>query len=42
MIKEFSELKGKTLISITGGIGDEELLFKTIDGEKYRLYYGQD
>lgn len=40
---DFSELKGKTLLSTDkrSKYGDE-LIFKTIDGETYKLYHDQD
>ena len=44
MIKDcdFEILKGKTLITIEGGIGDYEMIFTTIDGKQYSLYHDQD
>ena len=39
---KFECLKGKTLSSIKGGVGDEEMVFKTIDGETFKLYYDHD
>lgn len=39
---EFSDLSGKTLKSISGNVGDEEIVFITADGEKYTLKYYQD
>lgn len=38
----FKELKGKTIKKITGEVGDREMYFETIEGEKYRLIYHQD
>lgn len=35
-------LKGKTLESISGEAGDGEVVFKTTDGETYRMYHQQD
>lgn len=35
-------LKGKTLSSVTGHVGDEEIVFITSTGERYRLYHWQD
>jgi len=35
-------LKGKTLSSISGGVGDGEIVFVTSDGETYRMYHEQD
>ena len=42
MLTEFNQLKGKTLKSITGNIGDEEMIFETDKGKKYKLYYNHD
>lgn len=42
MYPDFSELSGKTLKSISGNVGDEEIVFITADGEKYALKYYQD
>ncbi len=39
---KFSDLVGKTFASIVGKIGDEEIVFTTVDGEKYRLVYHHD
>lgn len=39
---DFSILKGKTLISIEGEEGDDQMVFNTDDGEQYRLKYYQD
>ena len=39
---KFEDLKGKTLSKITGSVGDEEMVFETVDGEKYALYYEHD
>lgn len=41
-VVEFSELSGKTLQSISGGVGDEEIEFITKEGEKYTLRYYDD
>ena len=41
MVK-FEDLKGKTLANIEGKIGDEEMTFETISGEKFKLYYEHD
>jgi hypothetical protein len=39
---EFSTLLGKTLTSVTGSKGDDEMIFTTSDGERYKLYHDQD
>lgn len=36
-----SDLKGKTLASIRGEVGDEEIVFVTTTGETFRLYHSQ-
>ena len=38
----FEELKGKTLTKIIGGVGDEEMVFITKEGNEYKLYHPQD
>ena len=40
--KEFSELIGKTLIKINGGVGDDEMVFIADDGHTYKMYHYQD
>lgn len=37
----FSVLLGKTLISVTQ-IEDEEILFETTEGDRYRMYHSQN
>lgn len=39
---EFNELVGKTLISVRGEKGDDEIVFETDSGEVYKLYHSQD
>ena len=39
---KFEELKGKTLVKIDGKIGDDEMVFTTDSGSKYKLYHAQD
>lgn len=39
---EFKKLIGKTLISCTGKVQDDEMIFECSDGEKYELYHNQD
>uniref|UniRef100_A0A6M3JJP6 Uncharacterized protein n=1 Tax=viral metagenome TaxID=1070528 RepID=A0A6M3JJP6_9ZZZZ len=39
---EFEDLKGKTLTSIKGGVGDEEMIFTDSEGCQYKLYYEHD
>lgn len=38
---EFANLIGKTIASITGGVGDERLEFRTTDGETFLMYHSQ-
>jgi hypothetical protein len=37
-----SELIGKTLTKVTGGVGDEQITFEVEGGCDYRLYHSQD
>ena len=39
---EFSDLKGKILASITADKYDEEMIFETVNGERYKLFHKQD
>jgi hypothetical protein len=39
---EFSNLVGKTLTEITGKVGEDEIVFITDSGDKYKLYHYQD
>lgn len=41
-MEEFKDLKGKTLTSIIGKVGDDEMTFETDSEERYRLYHEQD
>lgn len=38
---KFEDLKGKTLVSVSGEVRGEEMVFETSTGEKYRLYHYQ-
>lgn len=38
----FSEMVGKTLKSVTGEVGDDEITFTADDDSSYRLYHCQD
>jgi hypothetical protein len=38
---DLEDIKGKTLAAIER-LGDEELVFVTTDGIRYRMYHGQD
>jgi hypothetical protein len=42
MLTEFNQLKGKTLKSIAGNVGDEEMIFETDEGKKFKLCHFQD
>lgn len=39
---DFGILKGKILTNITGGVGEEEMIFTTDSGEKFVLYHSQN
>ncbi len=39
---KFSDLVGKTIIEITGKIGDENLVFACSDGTEYQMQYYSD
>ncbi|MDQ3816997.1 MAG: hypothetical protein M3362_04815, partial [Acidobacteriota bacterium] len=39
---EITELVGKTLTEIVGGVGDEQLTFIANDGTEWRMYHKQD
>lgn len=41
-MQQFADLKGKTLIEIIGGVGDEKMVFVTADGIRASLYYDHD
>jgi hypothetical protein len=42
MSENIEVLKGKILTGIVGKVGDEEMMFTTDDGEKYRMFHYQD
>jgi hypothetical protein len=42
MDTSFSELVGKTLVEIIGKERDDQIIFKTDNGDAYRLYHSQD
>ena len=37
-----SDLKGKTLVSVNGSVGDDSIEFRTTLGETYLMYHEQD
>jgi hypothetical protein len=39
---EVTVLKGKTLASVSGGVGEDSIEFRTTDGETYLMYHEQD
>ncbi|KKK89302.1 hypothetical protein LCGC14_2734460 [marine sediment metagenome] len=41
-MEKFEELKGKTLKSIKGNVGNDEMVFTTEEGEIARLHYVPD
>ena len=38
----FGDLLGKVLVDITGGVGDNEMVFTTEFGEKYMMWHDQN
>ena len=38
----FADLIGKTLVSMTGNPGDDEITFYCTDGSAFKLYHSQD
>lgn len=42
METKFSDLLGKTLVSVVGKVGDDAIDFRTTEGETFRLYHEQD
>ena len=38
----FEDLLGKTLVSVTGAVGEDEMVFTTDDGKVFKLYHSQD
>lgn len=41
-MKKFEDLLGKTLISISGAVGEDEVNFVLENGDTYQLYHEQD
>jgi hypothetical protein len=39
---EVDVMVGKTMKSVTGEVGSEEVIFETVDGETFRLYHDRD
>ncbi len=39
---DFSNLKGETLVSISGSVGEQEMTFVTKSGKVYRMFHDQD
>jgi hypothetical protein len=42
MNANISELIGKTMLSVTGAKGDDEIVFTATTGEAYKMYHCQD
>jgi hypothetical protein len=40
-IKNFEDLRGCTLESVVGAVGDDVLIFTLADGRKFQLYHSQ-
>lgn len=38
----FEELLNKTMVSVEAGVGDDEMIFTTTEGKKYKFYHWQD
>jgi hypothetical protein len=38
----FETLLGKTIVEISGAVGEDEILFRCSDGSQYRMYHSQD
>lgn len=38
----FEDLFGKTLVSVKGCVGDDEIVFTTEKGEEFKMYHAQD
>lgn len=38
----FDTLKGRTLVSVTGGVGDDRMFFECEDGASFQLFHEQD
>lgn len=41
-VKIYQELLGKTLKSVTGKVGGDEIIMQTEDGKQYRFFHSQD
>jgi hypothetical protein len=41
-MSEITELAGKTLTEIVGGVGDEQITFIADDGTSWRMFHSQD
>lgn len=39
---KFEDLKGKTLVGVTGAKGDERMVFTCLDGDQYELVHVED
>lgn len=42
MKENFETLKGRTLVSVTGAVGDDRMVFTCDDGKSFALYHEQD
>ena len=42
MKSNFEVLKGKTLVSVTGAVGDDEMIFTDTNGVSYRMFHEHD
>ena len=41
-VEVFNSMLGKTMMSVTGSAGDDEMVFKSDDDKKFLFYHGQD
>lgn len=39
---DFSELRGRILVDVTGSAGDGEIVFTTASGDRFKLYHEQN
>jgi len=40
-ITHFKDLIGQTLVAISGQVGDDEIVFTLLNGDRYHLYHSQ-
>lgn len=42
MVNEFVNMIGRTMKSVTGKVGDDEMVFESEDGWRFTFYHSQD